>query len=164
MQKSKFFLQHLYCMCRYLVLSIRLLSLSCVSDSLSQHVFIHWLPRKRHKHLSEPSRWEPLQDGTNVSEGPFNRRVGWYAAMSALSKYTRWRRREVVEEGGGGTINFAWTWNFNQNLMVVMEKKQGTKPPRTTCRKLTKECVRSCKWICLSPVLVRTHIRAQIFF
>lgn len=34
------------------------------------------ITKKRHKHLSEPSRWEPLQDGASVSEGPFNRRGG----------------------------------------------------------------------------------------
>ena len=96
--------------------------LSCVSDSLSQHVFIHWLPKKDtniclNRHAGNRFKMEPL-----YLRGPLTGESA-DTQQYQLCQNTRGgggarRRREVEEEveegGGGGTINFAWTWNFNK--------------------------------------------------
>lgn len=113
-----------------------------------------WLPTLIIKKI-QTSVWSFMRGTTSrcnhVSEGPFNRGVGresgWYSAISGLSKYS-W---------GGCEVNLAWTWNFNRNLMVVMEGKKKEPYSFGPPARNTWECTHNCKWICLSCMLV--HIQ-----
>lgn len=72
--------------------------------------------------------WEDLSQGGGAA---------WYGAISRPSKQMKL---------GGCAVNSAWTWNFNQNLMVVIErkKKKGMNEAWTTCRKFIRVCVCVC--------------------